>query len=281
MLACVATVSVGCTFPNYGFVNAEQNGGFGGGGSLGGGGSGGGITAGESNQGGAGTAGVVGTGGVSGGGKGDGTPATCQDGLQNGSESDVDCGGGNCKLCEPLATCTSGQQCTSNLCSDGFCDAGLRISYYTQIKDTGNTRLRPELVIKNVGSGNVALPRLSIRYYFTVNDEGTPPVNVFENSATMSGVTGGGITTRTVWKVVSIPPVLKADAYLEISFTADVGALPPGEHITLLQSIVLQGTQTMTQTNDFSFDPAALPEDEYRKIPVYIAGELVYGESPE
>lgn len=49
----------------------------------------------------------------------------CSDGLLNGSETDVDCGGS----CAPTATCTNGQSCTvgadcaSSLCLTGVCAA--------------------------------------------------------------------------------------------------------------------------------------------------------------
>ncbi|HEY8515334.1 MAG TPA: hypothetical protein VIS07_07465 [Candidatus Binatia bacterium] len=66
---------------------------------------------------------------------------TCTDGVANGAETDVDCGGGSCPgcatgeqcflstdcatggcsggVCQP--TCTSGAECPSGVCEDGFC----------------------------------------------------------------------------------------------------------------------------------------------------------------
>lgn len=52
-------------------------------------------------------------------------PNYCADGIQNGSESDIDCGGGRC------ARCVVGQGCTDgilyhrdrNYCTSAFCDA--------------------------------------------------------------------------------------------------------------------------------------------------------------
>ena len=47
---------------------------------------------------------------------------TCTDGITNGSESDVDCGG-SCPLCGNTRDCTSQDDCRSALCVSGVCEA--------------------------------------------------------------------------------------------------------------------------------------------------------------
>lgn len=42
--------------------------------------------------------------------------ATCGDGVQNGDETDIDCGGGACNTCEIGKNCTQDTDCTSNTC---------------------------------------------------------------------------------------------------------------------------------------------------------------------
>ncbi len=49
-------------------------------------------------------------------------PPTCTDGITNGSESDVDCGG-SCPRCENARFCTSQDDCRSALCVSGVCQA--------------------------------------------------------------------------------------------------------------------------------------------------------------
>lgn len=44
----------------------------------------------------------------------------CDDGLQNGSESDVDCGG-NCAACPDGSACVSGADCQGGMCDLGIC----------------------------------------------------------------------------------------------------------------------------------------------------------------
>ena len=48
---------------------------------------------------------------------------TCSDGVKNGSESDVDCGGGACARCATGKSCGSRTDCASALCSGGACQA--------------------------------------------------------------------------------------------------------------------------------------------------------------
>ena len=51
----------------------------------------------------------------------DDAASPCSDGVQNGDESDVDCGGGDCLPCSDYATCRSGDDCSSGYCRDGRC----------------------------------------------------------------------------------------------------------------------------------------------------------------
>ncbi len=48
---------------------------------------------------------------------------TCSDGIRNGSESDIDCGGGTCPRCAATKTCASRNDCISALCTGTTCRA--------------------------------------------------------------------------------------------------------------------------------------------------------------
>ncbi|TXD36190.1 hypothetical protein FRC98_13790 [Lujinxingia vulgaris] len=53
---------------------------------------------------------------------GDATPApTCDDGVQNGEETGIDCGGADCEACEPGQGCEGAGDCASGLCQDNVC----------------------------------------------------------------------------------------------------------------------------------------------------------------
>jgi hypothetical protein len=58
-------------------------------------------------------------------GPGGGTPPvpTCADGVKNGGETDVDCGGPTCSDCSTGRTCSVNADCASNICTGGVCQA--------------------------------------------------------------------------------------------------------------------------------------------------------------
>src|SRR5258706_12740723 len=91
--------------------------GMGGGALGGGGGSGEGGTGGEGEGGGAsgGTAGASAGGADAGVGPVDAGPS-CTDGIVNGAETDIDCGGPACPKCEVGATCKVPEDCTISFC---------------------------------------------------------------------------------------------------------------------------------------------------------------------
>ena len=51
------------------------------------------------------------------------TPKQCTDGIRNGAETDVDCGGGSCPRCQGGQTCTSRDDCHTALCDGGTCQS--------------------------------------------------------------------------------------------------------------------------------------------------------------
>jgi hypothetical protein len=52
-----------------------------------------------------------------------GGTSTCSDGSQNGKETDVDCGGGQCLPCEQGQRCLVGADCADQVCANGICAA--------------------------------------------------------------------------------------------------------------------------------------------------------------
>jgi hypothetical protein len=48
-------------------------------------------------------------------------PASCADGVQDGQETDVDCGGPDCAPCANGKHCVVNRDCQSGICSNGVC----------------------------------------------------------------------------------------------------------------------------------------------------------------
>ncbi|MDI3292124.1 Ig-like domain-containing protein, partial [Polyangium sp. 15x6] len=55
-------------------------------------------------------------------------PASCDDGVKNGTETDVDCGGGTCLPCASGQACTTAADCQTGACIGGLCDAPAVVS---------------------------------------------------------------------------------------------------------------------------------------------------------
>src|SRR5262245_49252329 len=66
--------------------------------------------------GGSGTGGALGDGGAGGAPGSDGGRDRCADGEQNGTETDIDCGGGTCGACPPHSACAVDSDCRSDHC---------------------------------------------------------------------------------------------------------------------------------------------------------------------
>jgi hypothetical protein len=47
--------------------------------------------------------------------------ATCGDGIRNGAETDIDCGGGTCSRCQTGKMCNIANDCVSGTCTGGQC----------------------------------------------------------------------------------------------------------------------------------------------------------------
>src|SRR5512132_1096730 len=49
------------------------------------------------------------------------TSASCSDAVENGAETDKDCGGGACPACKNGQGCKTGPDCESSFCNGGTC----------------------------------------------------------------------------------------------------------------------------------------------------------------
>lgn len=56
-------------------------------------------------------------------GVGSACPDDCTDGVQNGTETDIDCGGPTCAACTPGQGCSGPSDCTSLVCTGNICQA--------------------------------------------------------------------------------------------------------------------------------------------------------------
>lgn len=106
-----AAVAAACGWPEFAFVPDDA-----------GDAASGAAGAGEPIGGSSGAYGGSGAGGGSGRGGSGGTPGGCDNGMKDGLEADVDCGGG-CTACEPGSTCTLDVDCDTRCTSRNLCES--------------------------------------------------------------------------------------------------------------------------------------------------------------
>ncbi len=199
---------------------------------------------------------------------------TCNDGVKNGDEVDVDCAGSSCGLCGPLAACTLPDSCASGLCSNGACDSGLHVYYVAATTDDG-VAAKPNIRLINEGQDTFAFSDLELRYYMTVAGEGTLPLLFDDISASV--IDSANIDQYVFFEFV---PITAAEGYISITFAAGAAELFPDDVLELSVSISFETDSSLVQGNDYSFDALASQANLYDRIPVYIAGSRVAGSEP-
>ncbi len=85
------------------------------------------------------------------------SPPSCTDGVRDGDESDVDCGGATCLLCLVGKACRKGTDCATGVCDGGKCASasctdGLKNGDETDV-DCGGMKCAPCAVGKGCGRG--------------------------------------------------------------------------------------------------------------------------------
>ncbi len=121
---------------------------------------------------------------------------TCNDGIQYGEETDVDCGGPVCNGCDDGEICEIDDDCLSNFCKDGFCEGGAPVSEVDAVINVTN----------NWGTGYCATINVT-------NNAGSATtgwsVELAMNGSsiytTWNGVFSGNMVTNVTWNGVINP----------------------------------------------------------------------------
>ncbi len=125
---------------------------------------------------------------------------SCVDGVRNGSETDVDCGG-VCPACLNGERCISGSDCLANVCTAGICGGGggptcndgIRNGNETGVDCGGSCPLA--CVNHPMGSGG-PFPSGATTTYVVAAGQG---VQLPANTAGYAITSGGGGSYRIVW----------------------------------------------------------------------------------
>ena len=160
---------------------------------------------------------------------------------------------------------------------------GLSARYDSEIDGATGTGIGSKLIIANQGPSTLNLADLKLRYYLTNEVQAT--LNKTINWAWYRPNAGGNQVDKKSKVMFNVVPMTcktaNADAYLEFTFTADAGLLEVGYQIYFSWTANNSASQNFTQTNDYSFDTAAVEgTDDTKVVVIQNSGTRVWGTEP-
>lgn len=145
----------------------------------------------------------------------------------------------------------------------------LRYKNGNSVVNTDN--INPMFNIINNGNQSVKLSNVTIRYYFTKEE------NKNETFWCDSFSKGSG---NVIGRFVSLNnKKITADRYLEISFNEAAGVINPGESVELAVGFANNDWAQYSQKNDYSYSSSRSYFD-WNRVTLYVSGRLVYGREP-
>jgi hypothetical protein len=199
-------------------------------------------------------------------------PARCDDGVKNGSESDVDCGKG-CKPCALGLSCIDGDDCASGGCNTR-CVRTVRVQLQAGNRDPNPICIQPSFNLSNLGDREVKLNELSLRYYYTKGTgQGTESYGCY-------WVSQGDCNQVAPALFVDLAPERSsANRYVELRFTEVAKPLAAGDSLVLQGGFCLPDGKHFTQADDYSYNDATSFQTT-SKVVLFKGGVRIWGEEP-
>lgn len=133
--------------------------------------------------------------------------------------------------------------------------------------------IQPTFLVANVGSTDVSLTTVKVRYWFTFEPSSTPGPEFHCDAA----LVGQGVILGNLVPVS--PARTGADYYVEVGFK--FGSLMPGQDTGFVQLRINDlNFGEIHQGDDYSYDPESTTFRDSPKVTAYIDGALVWGEEP-
>lgn len=150
--------------------------------------------------------------------------------------------------------------------------ANLKVQYQTDETRPSAEALSFSLNIINTGKTTLPLNGLTVRYYFT-RDNQTPMKFTCDYAAIGCDQVSGHLA--------DLPqPTSNADCYVEVSFTGG-GSLNPGAKTNeILLRVNRTDWSNFDQSNDYSFDPSKSSFHDWDHVTIYQNGTLLWGTPP-
>jgi hypothetical protein len=203
---------------------------------------------------------------------------SCTDKLKNGTETDVDCGGGCATKCDVGKVCLVNADCSSAICTGGKCQSPWKVQYKCLSCTATTQQPLASLQIIGIGGATAPLTEFKMRYYFTRDGLGATVMPV---GISYFAVVGNANITLVFGTLPTARPT--ADSFMEIGFIAAAGSLVSGASSGEVQASFHDPNSfatIFTQTNDYSFDATKTAFTDWTHVTLYHNGTLVWGAEP-
>ncbi len=208
-------------------------------------------------------------------------PSSCYDLKRDGSETDIDCGGGECQPCT-VGDCVSDSDCLLGSCSANVCGSRFELEYLAFQEQPLTAKIDNRItLLYATGSDVVDLKSLSLRYYFKRNGVAEPLTTPNVTSTLLQPSAGTDISTETSWQILRTTDGSGGDfdAFLQIRFTQSHPLLP-GDVVKVDQNMNAgNDAKQFDQRTHYSFRAGGTLSRSDR-ITVYQDGRLVWGYEP-
>jgi endoglucanase len=168
---------------------------------------------------------------------------------------------------QPTSTPQAGKTATSG-------NVGLQALYKSGNPGTTTVnQIMPDLEIANIGNSSIKLSDITIRYWYTLDDQQQQ-----QYWCDYAQIGCGNIEGRLI--PLSAPRT-KANSYLEISFSDEAGSLVPGANTGAIQSRFNKNDwSNFNENDDYSYIASSTAYAPSNKVTVYYKGSLIWGNEP-
>ncbi|MDP5275783.1 glycoside hydrolase family 6 protein [Chengkuizengella axinellae] len=157
--------------------------------------------------------------------------------------------------------------------SGGGNQSDLVLQYRTGDTNDTDNQFKPHFNIVNIGTEDIALSDLTIRYYYTLEGNQSEQFNCDYATVGCENVNG---TYHQIGSATS-----EADHYMEISFTAGAGSISAGGQSGEVQTRTNKADwSNYDETNDYSFDASITSFNDWDHMTLNYNGQLVWGIEP-
>ncbi|WP_157950101.1 fibronectin type III domain-containing protein [Vallitalea okinawensis] len=146
-----------------------------------------------------------------------------------------------------------------------FTNRSIQIETYNAEDKQLEKKINPEFKMENTGTASIDLTELELRYFFSIEGETNISLNNF-NQPLMD------------IEVIELEnPIEGATHYLRITFDDKGDVFNPGDMETFSFRIIQEGSGSLDQTNDYSFNDS-VTYAPWDKVSGYLSGYYFYGD---